>query len=161
MSFCTKTELENILRDDKLLGFFKDNFKKKLNLWGNTTHISIIDKDGNGASATSTNGEGSGYVLKSCGIMLNNMLGEEDLNPHGFFKWQSGIRLPSMMAPTALIKDNRLSLLLGSAGSNRIRSAILQTILNYCDFGMDIDSAINSPRVHFERAKVYLEPALN
>ncbi len=153
-----KEGLEKILQDKKLINSFKDIFQKKLNLWGNTTHISVIDKYGNTASVTTTNGEGSGYIIPNTGIMLNNMLGEEDLNPHGFFKWEPYIRLPSMMSPTVVLKEKKPYLVLGSAGSNRIRSAVVQTILNYCVFGMDINNAVNSPRIHFENGTVFIEP---
>jgi len=51
---------------------------------GSTTHISVIDSEGNAASVTTSHGEGSSYVIPGTGIMVNNMLGEEDLNPHGF-----------------------------------------------------------------------------
>ena len=159
--FLHANNLGDILKNDELIKSFKNDLKRRVNLWGNTTHISIIDKDGNGASTTTTNGEACGYVVPHCGIMLNNMLGEEDLNPHGFFKWDSGIRLPSMMSPTAVFKDKELSLLLGSAGSNRIRSAILQVILNYFKFGMSIQDAIDAPRAHFEKGVVFSEPGLD
>jgi gamma-glutamyltranspeptidase/glutathione hydrolase len=150
--------LEKILFDEQVINSYKMEFQRKLNLWGNTTHISVIDKDGNAASVTTTNGEGSGYIIPKTGIMLNNMLGEEDLNPHGFFKWEPYIRLPSMMAPTIVLKEGKPYLILGSAGSNRIRSAIIQTILNYSLFNMDINSAVNSPRIHFENGNVFIEP---
>jgi len=55
---------------------------------GSTTHISVIDSEGNAASVTTSHGEGSSYVIPGTGIMVNNMLGEEDLNPHGFHQWQ-------------------------------------------------------------------------
>jgi len=159
--FLHKNGLENILKDDVLLQTFKKDFHSRLNLWGNTTHISIIDKYGNGASTTTTNGEACGHLIPECGIMLNNMLGEEDLNPHGFFKWKSGIRLPSMMAPTVVQKDKKISLLLGSAGSNRIRSAIMQVIINHLNFKMPVQEAISAPRVHFEKNTIFTEPPLN
>ncbi len=153
--------LENILEDKDLIKEYKQKFEEKLNLWGNTTHISVIDKEGNTASVTTTNGEGSGYIIPDTGIMLNNMLGEEDLNPHGFFKWSPYIRLPSMMSPTIVLKNEKPYLSLGSAGSNRIRSAIIQTILNYLIFNMDINSSVNSPRIHFENGTVYFEPGFD
>ena len=153
-----KEGLEKILENEELINFYKNEFQKRLNLWGNTTHISVIDEDGNAASVTTTNGEGSGYIIPETGIMLNNMLGEEDLNPHGFFSWDPYIRLPSMMSPTIVLKDKEPHLILGSAGSNRIRSAIIQTILNYSIFGMDIDNAVNSSRIHFENNTVFIEP---
>lgn len=159
--FLHTNNLRDVLSDDRLLDSYKKSFKKRVNQWGNTTHISIIDSFGNGASVTTTNGEASGYIVPHTGIMLNNMLGEEDLNPHGFFGWQSGIRLPSMMAPTALMRDGKLELLLGSAGSNRIRSALLQTILNYTHFKMSVQEAINEPRIHYENGMIFTEPPLH
>ncbi|MFK5881893.1 MAG: gamma-glutamyltransferase [Sulfurospirillum sp.] len=158
--FLHTNNLRDVLKNNKLLDSFRDEFNHRVNIWGNTTHISIIDKDGNGASVTTTNGEASGYIVPGTGIMLNNMLGEEDLNPHGFFGWECGIRLPSMMAPTAVLKDEKLLLLLGSAGSNRIRSALLQTILNYTHFDMSVQDAIDEPRVHYEANTIFTEPPL-
>jgi len=89
------------------------------------------------------------------------MMGEEDLNPHGWFAWDEGIRLPSMMAPTAVLKDGKPEIILGSAGSNRIRSAIVGTIINNLEYGMDLDVSINAPRIHFEKDVVYMEPSVN
>ena len=66
---------------------------------------------------------------------LNNMLGEEDLNPLGYHRHEPGARVPSMMAPTVVLRDGEPEVALGSAGSNRIRSAILQTILGVVDHG--------------------------
>jgi gamma-glutamyltranspeptidase / glutathione hydrolase len=129
----------------------------RLNLWGNTTHLSVIDELGNAVSVTTTNGEGCGHVIPSSGIMLNNMMGEEDLNPHGWFSWKEGIRLPSMMAPTAVLENNVPKLILGSAGSNRIRSAITQTIINNLEYQMNLHDCINSPRIHFEKGVVCIE----
>ncbi len=159
--FLHTNNLRDVLKNNRLMDSFRDKFKQRVNMWGNTTHISIIDAFGNGASTTTTNGEACGHIVPDTGIMLNNMLGEEDLNPHGFFGWDSGIRLPSMMAPTAVLKDEKLLLLLGSAGSNRIRSALLQTIINYTHFGMSVQEAIDEPRVHFENSTIFTEPPLH
>ncbi len=150
--------LSDLLRDEDLISSFTGLFKARLNLWGNTTHISIVDRWGNGVAVTTTNGEGSGVVIPGTGIMLNNMLGEEDLNPLGFFKWSPYVRLPSMMSPTAVFDEGELKLLLGSAGSNRIRSAIVQVILNCTVFGKSVKEAVELPRLHFEKDKVFLEP---
>ena len=127
---------------------------------GETTHVSVIDKDMNCASVTTTNGEGCGYILPGTGIMLNNMLGEEDLNPLGFHKWRHPMRLPTMVSPTIIMKDNLPFILLGSGGSNRIRSAIVQVILNYIVKGMRLDEAINSSRIHLEGKTLYYEPGI-
>ncbi|MGL5193354.1 MAG: gamma-glutamyltransferase, partial [Chroococcales cyanobacterium] len=125
---------------------------------GSTTHISIMDREGNAASVTSSNGEGSGYIIPGTGIMVNNMLGEADLNPNGFHQWPENRRLSSMMAPTMVLKENRPEVVLGSGGSNRIRTAILQVICNVVDFKMDLATAIESPRVHWENGVFHLEP---
>ncbi len=150
-------KLQNLLADEGILETYRNLFKMRLNLWGNTTHISILDGEGNGVSMTTTNGEGSGIVIPGTGVMLNNMLGEEDLNPRGFFKWPPYVRLPSMMAPTATFKGGGVELLLGSAGSNRIRSAIVNVILNYTVFNYPVEESIELPRLHCERKKVFLE----
>jgi len=124
-----------------------------------TTHISTIDSNGNSASLTLSNGEGSGQLLPDSGIMLNNMLGEEDLNPAGFNRWPCNVRVSSMMAPT-LAEDHRQLIAIGSGGSNRLRTAILQTLSNMIDFGMPPEEAVNAPRIHFERDGLDIEPGL-
>jgi gamma-glutamyltranspeptidase/glutathione hydrolase len=129
-----------------------------LNKWGSTTHISAIDGEGNAVSMTTSNGEGSAYVIPGTGVMLNNMLGEEDLNPQGFHQWQPNQRISSMMAPTLVLEQGKPRLVLGSGGSNRIRTAILQVVSNVLDFGMDIESAVTAPRLHWERGAFHLEP---
>jgi gamma-glutamyltranspeptidase/glutathione hydrolase len=153
--------LRRLLNDSKRLAPWLQRMQKRLNLWGNTTHISVIDDEGNCASVTSTNGEGSGIVIPGTGIMLNNMLGEEDLNPHGFFRWPAGVRLPSMMAPTLALKDGEPELILGSAGSNRIRSAVVEVLDRHLSFGTPIQKAVDAPRVHFEKGEVFLEPGFD
>jgi gamma-glutamyltranspeptidase/glutathione hydrolase len=122
-----------------------------------TTHISAIDSAGNSASLTLSNGEGSGELLPDTGIMLNNMLGEEDLNPEGFNRWPCDVRVSSMMAPT-LAEDHRHLIAIGSGGSNRLRTAILQTLSNLIDFHMSPEQAVNAPRMHFERGQLDIEP---
>ncbi|WP_456431472.1 gamma-glutamyltransferase family protein [Nitratifractor sp.] len=153
--------LARILEDPRLMEHYRMGYRSRLNLWGNTTHISVYDAEGNAAAATTTNGEGSGIVVPGCGIMMNNMLGEEDLNPHGFFQWEAGVRLPSMMAPTIVLQRRRPHLVLGSAGSNRIRSAIVQTLLRHLGMEQPIDEAIAAPRIHFEKGEVFLEPGFD
>jgi gamma-glutamyltranspeptidase/glutathione hydrolase len=122
-----------------------------------TTHISTIDSAGNLASMTLSNGEGCGHLLPGSGIMLNNMLGEEDLNPDGFNRWPCDVRVSSMMAPTLAYDHNRL-VAIGSGGSNRLRTAILQTLSNLIDFNMSPEIAVNAPRLHIERGHLDIEP---
>jgi len=128
---------------------------------GSTTHVSVIDGAGGACSVTCSNGEGAGIVVPGTGIHLNNMLGEHDLNPLGFHMFPAGRRLPSMMAPTAVLRDGVPELVLGSAGSNRIRSAILQTIVAAVDRGMRAGEAVRAPRIHFEDGVVYAEPGVD
>jgi gamma-glutamyltranspeptidase / glutathione hydrolase len=131
-----------------------------LNRWGSTTHISVMDDEGNAASITTSNGEGSSYMVPGTQIMMNNMLGEEDLNPHGFNQWPFNQRMSSMMAPTMILKGGKPQLVLGSGGSNRIRTAILQVISNILDFGMPLAAAVEAPRIHWENGVFHLEPSL-
>jgi gamma-glutamyltranspeptidase / glutathione hydrolase len=128
---------------------------------GSTTHISVLDRAGGACAVTCSNGSCSGIVVPGTGIHLNNMLGEQDLNPLGFHRHPPGRRMPSMMAPTAVLRDGLAQLVLGSAGSNRIRSAILQTIVRVVDQGMRAGDAVVAPRVHFEDGVVYAEPGVD
>jgi gamma-glutamyltranspeptidase/glutathione hydrolase len=89
------------------------------------------------------------------------MMGEEDLSPAGWFTHAPGRRLPSMMAPTVVLAGGIPELVLGSAGSNRIRSAILQVIVNAVDRGLDAQAAVEAPRLHFEDGLVYAEPGVD
>jgi gamma-glutamyltranspeptidase/glutathione hydrolase len=128
---------------------------------GSTTHIAVLDEEGWACSVTCSNGSCSGIVVPGTGIHLNNMLGEQDLNPLGFHRYPPGRRLPSMMAPTVVLSGGHPRLVLGSAGSNRIRSAILQTIVRVVDEAMPVPAAVESPRVHFEAGVVYVEPGVD
>jgi gamma-glutamyltranspeptidase/glutathione hydrolase len=138
-------------------GFEQSFMSSKL---GSTTHISVIDGDGLACSVTCSNGEGAGIIVPATGIHLNNMMGEQDLNPLGFHHHPPGRRMPSMMAPTMVLREGAPELVLGSGGSNRIRSAILQTIVAVIDRGLTVEDAVRAPRVHFEDEIVYCEPGV-
>lgn len=122
-----------------------------------TTHLGVMDAAGNVASLSASNGEGCGVLMPDTGIMLNNMLGEQDLNSQGFFRWQEDQRLTSMMAPTLLREPDGSEVALGSGGSNRIRTAILQVLLNLLDFGMPLEAAVGASRIHVENARLNIE----
>jgi gamma-glutamyltranspeptidase/glutathione hydrolase len=130
-------------------------------LLGSTTHIAVLDGSGMCASVTCSNGSGSGVLVPGTGVILNNMLGEEDLNPLGFHAIAPGRRVPSMMAPTVVRRDGEIALGLGSAGSNRIRSAILQTVVRAVEQGMGAGEAVRAPRLHVERGIVQAEPGID
>ena len=149
------TELEGSLLDSAALDATAGD------LLGSTTHISVLDGDGTCASITCSNGSGSGVLVPGTGVILNNMLGEEDLNPLGFHAIAPGRRVPSMMAPTVVLRDGEIELGLGSAGSNRIRSAILQTVVRAVEQGMGAEEAVRAPRLHFEQGIVQAEPGID
>jgi gamma-glutamyltranspeptidase/glutathione hydrolase len=127
---------------------------------GATTHLSVLDADGRACSVTCTNGEGSGIVVPGTGIHMNNIMGEEDLSPLGFHHAPAGRRMPSMMSPTVVMRDGEVHVALGSSGSNRIRSALLQTIVAIVDHGLDAPAAVAAPRVHSEDGVIYAEPGV-
>ena len=129
-----------------------------------TTHISVADAEGNVATMTTSNGEGSGYIVPNTGIMLNNMLGEEDLKPaDGTTSHPVGARVASMMSPTILmnVDGTRAEVVIGSAGSKRIKTALFQIISNCVDFNMPMDKAISAPRIHSESGTLQVEPGFD
>jgi gamma-glutamyltranspeptidase/glutathione hydrolase len=130
-------------------------------LLGSTTHLAALGADGMCASVTCSNGSGSGVLVPGTGVILNNMLGEEDLNPLGFHAIEPGRRVPSMMAPTVVLRDGEIELGLGSAGSNRIRSAIVQTVVRVVEEGMGAADAVRAPRLHYEQGVVQAEPGID
>lgn len=125
---------------------------------GGTTHVSVCDVEGNVASMTTSNGEGSGYFVPGTGIMLNNMMGEDDLHPGGFHSEPAGRRVASMMSPSVLLDGDTVRLVLGSGGSKRIRTALLQVISAVIDRGADLVAAVGSPRMHWDGSVLQVEP---
>lgn len=117
---------------------------------GGTTHLSVVDGMGNAASMTSSNGSNSGYFFGNTGIMLNNMMGEDDLFPNGFFTLEPGTRVGSMMSPSLVKKGNKVHAVLGSGGSKRIRTAMFQVIHNLLDRMMGAEGAVEAPRMHLD-----------
>jgi gamma-glutamyltranspeptidase/glutathione hydrolase len=124
---------------------------------GSTTHISVVDTNGGAAALTLTNGEGCGYLVPGTGVHLNNFLGEEDLNPHGFHHHPAGARIPTMIAPTVALRDGVPALALGSGGSNRIRSSVSQVLYRVIAGGESLEHAVRAPRVHAEGDVVWVE----
>jgi gamma-glutamyltranspeptidase/glutathione hydrolase len=120
---------------------------------GGTTHISVVDADGNAAALTVSTGSGSGIVVPGTGIQVNNMLGEFDLPRSP----SPGVRLSSMMSPSLVSRDGQVRLVVGSAGSLRLRSAVLQVIVNVVGHGMPVAEALERPRVHVEEPHLHCE----
>ncbi|MEZ4270772.1 MAG: gamma-glutamyltransferase [Myxococcota bacterium] len=124
---------------------------------GSTTHISVLDNSAMACSITTSNGEGCGYVVPGTGAMANNFMGEEDLHPEGFHTQPAGKRLSSMMCPTVVCRDGQPVLVLGTGGSNRIRTAILQILVHHLLRHQPIEQVIAAPRLHFEGSRLYVE----
>lgn len=140
---------------------FARRFLGRTSRLGSTTHVSVLDGEGGACSVTCSNGSASGVIVPGTGVHLNNMLGESDLNPEGFHRHPPGRRMPSMMSPTVLLREGRPELAVGSAGSNRIRSAILQTVVRCVDEHMPAQAAVDAPRIHYEDGVVYAEPGID
>ncbi len=126
---------------------------------GGTTHVSVRDGEGNVASMTTSNGEGSGWLFPGTGVMANNMMGEDDLHPDGFHAVPAGQRVASMMAPTvAVAPDGTAELVVGSGGSKRIRTALVQVLAGVIDQGRDLADTVNAPRLHWDGEVLHAEP---
>jgi gamma-glutamyltranspeptidase / glutathione hydrolase len=127
-----------------------------------TTHISIRDAEGNVASMTTSNGSNSGVDLAGTGVMANNIMGEEDLHPLGAALARPGERVGSMMAPSLLLRPGRPAVVLGSGGSERIRSALTQVIAALLLDGLPLSAAVLAPRLHVTADGVaQLEPGFD
>lgn len=122
-----------------------------------TTHISVVDAQGNACSVTVSNGTGNGEIVGGYGFMLNNILGEEDVNPHGSADWPTDTRLASMMCPTLIDAPGGRLIALGSGGSNRIRSAIFQVVAHMCLEQVELEEAVRAPRLHIENGHLDVE----
>jgi gamma-glutamyltranspeptidase / glutathione hydrolase len=125
-----------------------------------TTHISVVDGNGDAASLSASTGCGSGFVVPGTGIQLNNMLGEPDLNAPGKAP-RPGTRLTSMMAPSMVLGRGRPRLVVGSAGSIRLRGAILQIVVNVLDHGLTAERAMEAPRIHLDGDVLQLEGGID
>jgi gamma-glutamyltranspeptidase/glutathione hydrolase len=126
-----------------------------------TTHVSVADNRGNCASMTCSNGEGSGYFAPGTGVMLNNMMGEDDLHPDGFHSSEPGERVFSMMSPSILLKEGHVQLVIGSGGSKRIRTAVSQVLNQVVDFSRPLQQAVDAPRLYLDGDCLQLEPGFS
>jgi gamma-glutamyltranspeptidase/glutathione hydrolase len=148
-----------------LEGLYAAGFAERFlaaNRLGSTTHITAVDAHGRCASVTCSNGTGSGLIVPGTGVHVNNMLGEEDLHPLGFHRHPPAVRLPSMMSPTVILdRHDDLVAGLGSGGSNRIRSAILQVIIRMLDEPLVAEEAVEAARMHLEGRILNAEPGID
>lgn len=127
-----------------------------------TTHFSIVDREGNAVSLTTTLNDsyGSKVVVKGAGFLLNNEMDDFSVkagapNMYGLIggranSIQPGKRMLSSMTPTIVEKDGRLFMVVGTPGGSTIMTSVFQTILNVVDFGMEMQEAVNAPRFHHQ-----------
>ena len=137
-----------------------------------TTHYSIVDDEGNAVAVTYTlNGSfGAGVVAPGTGILLNNEMDDFTAKPgvpnlYGLVQGEANAIAPkktplSSMSPTILSKDGKPFMVIGSPGGARIITITLEAIVNVIDHGMNIQEAIDAPRIHHQWLpdKVYMEP---
>ncbi len=113
-----------------------------------TAHVSVVDAGGLACAITLSSGYGSGATVPGTGLMLNNSLGEPELNRRGVHALPSGTRLASNMAPTVGRSDDGRTLAIGSPGADRITTALMQVLARHCLMGVPLAEAIERPRLH-------------
>jgi gamma-glutamyltranspeptidase/glutathione hydrolase len=131
--------------------------QKEKKLPGNTTHLSVIDETGTACGITLTYGEGNGYEIPGTGLLMNNLMGEDDLFPDGFDSFVPGQRLRTMMAPSILVGDKGTVGVIGAGGANRIRTAMAQVILGLVVDGLSPQEAVEQGRIHLEDGVLSVE----
>ncbi|MDA1194923.1 MAG: gamma-glutamyltransferase [Planctomycetota bacterium] len=123
---------------------------------GNTMQVSTADAEGTLVSYTTTVGESAGITAPGTGVVLNNFLGEEDILPVGAQR-EPGRRMMTSMCPMILEHGAGRRIALGSAGSARIKTAILQVIVQLLDAGLAPAEAVAAARVHTDAGRLYVE----
>lgn len=113
-----------------------------------TAHVSAVDADGMACAITMSSGYGAGMVVPGTGILLNNALGEPELNRLGLHALAPGTRLASNMAPTTARHESGAVLAIGSPGADRITTALMQVLGQSLLHDVDLAAAIEGPRLH-------------
>jgi len=118
-----------------------------------TTHLSVVDAEGNAASITQTLGSpfGAGFLAGDTGILLNNLLMWNDLDPRSPNALGPHRTVETRMAPTQVIRDGRVLVAIGTPGSYGIPQTTPQMLLNLLEYGMNIQAAIEAPRIRVYR----------
>ena len=145
------------LLDRELLERYRNEIRGRAAALRGTTSLCVIDSRENVASLSFSNGEGSGEMIPGTGLMLNNMLGEDDLVPQGFHHWPVDDRMTSMMSPSALLFPDGRVVVTGSGGSKRIRTALLHVIMNLVDYDATMEQAVSRPRIYLENDHLNVE----
>jgi gamma-glutamyltranspeptidase/glutathione hydrolase len=119
---------------------------------GCTTHLNVVDADRNMVACTSTLGElfGSAVIARGTGILLNNGMTWFDPEPGRVNSIRPRKRTLWAPTPTLVVQNGQPRLALGAPGGRRIISAVVQSLVNVLDFGLDVQSAVTTPRIHCE-----------
>ena len=129
---------------------------------GSTAHVSVVDSDGTACAITASAGYGSGATVPGTGLMLNNCLGEPELNRLGLHALAPGTRLASNMAPTVGRSAQSAQVLaIGSPGADRITTALLQVLGRFALQGVDLETAIDRPRLHVTFSGEFADPTVS
>jgi gamma-glutamyltranspeptidase/glutathione hydrolase len=118
-----------------------------------TVHVSVVDENGVSCATTASAGYGSGATVPGTGILLNNCLGEPELNRRGVHALAPGTRLGSNMAPSVGRHVDGTVLAIGSPGADRITTALLQVLGGYALGGLDLQAAVDAPRLHLRHVE--------
>jgi gamma-glutamyltranspeptidase/glutathione hydrolase len=135
-----------------------DAFGAPTDMRGDTTNVSVVDRDGNACAFTSSLGLGSGDFIPGLDLHLNSMLGEADLLRG---RLEPGARMQSMMAPLLAFDGDGLSLVVGAAGGTRLRTALLSVVAGILDEGLAADAAVERARLHAAPEVVNAEPGVD
>lgn len=128
---------------------------------GNTTHFSIMDKDGNMVSVTQTNNGGSGITARGTGVLLNNEMADFDTGEGKANSIEGGKHPLSSMSPTIILKDGKPFMTIGTPGATRIITTIVQVISHVIDHKMDIQKAIDTPRFFNTSGELKMETRIS
>jgi gamma-glutamyltranspeptidase/glutathione hydrolase len=150
-------QLQGLDETDRVLALV-DVFASAVETNGDTTNVTVVDRDGNGCVVTSSLGLGSGDFLPGRDLHLNSMLGEADL-VRG--EARPGRRMSSMMAPSIALDENGLALAVGAAGGTRLRTALVGVASAVLDRGVHPQEAIDAGRAHPVGELVHAEPGVS
>ena len=150
-------ELNGLNGTERVLALF-DAFGTPADLHGDTTNVSVVDRDGNACAFTSSLGLGSGDFIPGLDLHLNSMLGEVDLLRG---RLEPGSRMESMMAPLLAFDGDGLSLVAGAAGGTRLRTALLTVVAGILDEGLGAGDAVERARFHAALDVVNAEPGVD
>lgn len=133
-----------------MLGAQSEGDRAALSTSGDTVHVSAVDAAGTACSITSSAGYSSGVTIPGTGLILNNCLGEPELNRLGLHALPPGVRIASNMAPTTARSTDGGLLAIGSPGADRITTALMQVMGRYCLNDADLQEGIDAPRLHIQ-----------